>query len=230
MAKSLKRGLPAGLLSLLLLTAGTTAHAQAPKPSSMEERLRAELRNVTAQLQQARGELEQLKAAPAVKAAAPAPARASVGLQQELARSQSQLAEARAQRTAMVEEQRRSAAAAQAATTSAEQYRLAGDRLARGASQAATERLRLNQELAAQRATLAQCADKNAALYATAKDILHAYETLDVLDVVRSRQPFAAQSRVKLEQVAQQYGDQLYQGVFDPRAPATTAASAAAPQ
>ena len=228
MAKSLKRGLPTVLLPLLLLTAGTTAHAQAPKPSSMEERLRAELRNVTAQLQQARGELEQLKAAPAVKAAAPAPA--SVGLQQELARSQSQLAEARAQRTAMVEEQRRSAAAAQAATTSAEQYRLAGDRLARAASQAATERLRLDQELAAQRATLAQCADKNAALYATAKDILHAYETLDVLDVVRSRQPFAAQSRVKLEQVAQQYGDQLYQGVFDPRAPATTAAPAAAPQ
>ena len=203
MAISLKRCLPA----MLLLTLCMAAHAQAPKPSGMEERLRTELRNVTAQLQLARSELEQLKAAPAVQAAVPAPA--SDGMKQELARSQSQLAEARTQRTAMVEEQRRSAAAAQAAANSAEQYRLAGERLARATSVAATERLRLNQELAAQRGTLAQCAEKNAALYATAKDILRAYETLGVLDVVRSRQPFAAQSRVKLEQVAQQYGDQL---------------------
>ena len=62
-----KMRLPLLLLSLL---AASTAQAQAQKGQSMEERLRAELRNVTAQLQQTRGELEMLKAkgVPAAKA------------------------------------------------------------------------------------------------------------------------------------------------------------------
>jgi hypothetical protein len=47
---------------------------------------------------------------------------------------------------------------------------------------------------------------------------------------MQARQPFAAQSRVKLEQIAQQYGDQLYQGRFDARQTETPAVPAAAPQ
>jgi hypothetical protein len=46
---------------LLMLLAGMPPGA-GQKGQSMEERLRAELRNVTAQLQQTRGELEMLKA------------------------------------------------------------------------------------------------------------------------------------------------------------------------
>lgn len=94
MSISNKMRLPILLLNLL---AASTAQAQGQKGQSMEERLRAELRNVTAQLQQTRGELELLKAkgAPATKVV-PAAAPASDGLKRELARSQSQLAQERA--------------------------------------------------------------------------------------------------------------------------------------
>ena len=217
---------------LLMLLAGGAAQAQGQKGQSMEERLRAELRNVTAQLQQTRGELEALKAkgVPAAKAAPAAAAPASDGLKKELARSQSQLAQERAQRERLAAEQQRSAAAAQEAAANLAQYRQAGEQLAATGKQIEAERARLDGEVAAQRGALARCESKNAQLYATGQDILQAYESLDVLDVMKARQPFAAQSRVKLEQIAQQYGDQLYQGRFDARQTETPAAPAPAPQ
>ncbi|QKY00914.1 hypothetical protein G3257_00660 [Janthinobacterium lividum] len=222
-------------LPLLLLSLLAASTAQAQKGQSMEERLRAELRNVTAQLQQTRGELELLKAkgVPAAKAAPAAAAPASDGLKKELARSQSQLAQERAQREKLGEQQQRSAAAAQEASASLAQYRQASEQLAATGKQIEAERARLDGEVTAQRGALARCESKNAQLYAAGQEILQAYEGLDVLDVMKARQPFAAQSRVKLEQIAQQYGDQLYQGRFDARqteAAATPAAPAPAPQ
>ena len=217
---------------LLMLLAGGAAQAQGQKGQGMEERLRAELRNVTAQLQQTRGELELLKAkgAPAAKAA-PVAAPASEALKKELARSQSQLAQERAQREKQAAEQQRSAAAAQEAAASLAQYRQAGEQLAATGKQIEAERARLDGEVAAQRGALARCESKNAPRYAAGQDILQAYEGLDVLGVMQARQPFAAQSRVKLEQIAQQYGDQLYQGRFDARQTETPAAPApASPQ
>ena len=212
------------LLLLSLLAAGT-AQAQGQKGQSMEERLRAELRSVTAQLQQTRGELEVLKAkgAPAAKAVPAAAAPASDGLKKELARSQSQLAQERAQREKLGEQQQRSAAAAQEATASLAQYRQASEQLTATGKRLEAERARLDGEVTAQRGALARCESKNAQLYAAGQDILQAYEGLDVLDVMKARQPFAAQSRVKLEQIAQQYGDQLYQGRFDARQTETPA-------
>ena len=219
------------LLLLSLLAAGT-AQAQGQKGQSMEERLRAELRNVTAQLQQTRGELEVLKAkgVPVAKAAPAAAAPASDGLKKELARSQSQLAQERAQREKLGEQQQRSAAAAQEATANLAQLRQASEQLAATGKQIEAERARLDGEVASQRGALARCESKNAQLYAAGQEILQAYEGLNVLDVMQARQPFAAQSRVKLEQIAQQYGDQLYQGRFDARQTETPAAPAAAPQ
>ena len=216
---------------LLMLLAGGAAQAQGQKGPSMEERLRAELRNVTAQLQQTRGELELLKAkgAPAAKAA-PVAAPASDGLKKELARSQSQLAQERAQREKLAAEQQRGAAAAQETAASLAQYRQASEQLAATGKQLAAERARLDGEVATQRGALARCEAKNAQLYATGQEILQAYESLDVLGVMKARQPFAAQSRVKLEQIAQQYGDQLYQGRFDARQTETPAVPAPAPQ
>ena len=217
---------------LLMLLAGGAAQAQGQKGQSMEERLRAELRNVTAQLQQTRGELDVLKAkgAPAAKAVPAAAAPASDGLKKELARSQSQLAQERAQREKLAAEQQRGAAAAQEATASLAQYRQASEQLAATGKQIEAERARLDGEVASQRGALARCESKNAQLYAAGQDILQAYEGLDVLGVMQARQPFAAQSRVKLEQIAQQYGDQLYQGRFDARQTETPAAPAPAPQ
>ncbi|OEZ49405.1 hypothetical protein JAB1_25990 [Janthinobacterium sp. MP5059B] len=219
-------------LPLLLLSLLAASTAQAQKGQSMEERLRAELRNVTAQLQQTRGELELLKAkgVPAAKAAPAAAAPASDGLKKELARSQSQLAQERAQREKLGEQQQRSAAAAQEASASLAQYRQASEQLAATGKQIEAERARLDGEVTAQRGALTRCESKNAQLYAAGQEILQAYEGLDVLDVMKARQPFAAQSRVKLEQIAQQYGDQLYQGRFDARQTETPAAPAPAPQ
>lgn len=215
--------------TLLCLALCSVAQAQSQKGNSMEERLRAELRNVTAQLQQARGELDVLKArSPAAPAAPAAAAPASDSLKKELARSQSLLAQERAQREQLQQQQQRSAAAAQETAASLAQYRQASDRLLATGKELEAERARLDGELAAQRSTLARCESQNAQLYATGKEILQAYESLDVLGVMRARQPFAAQSRVKLDEVAQQYGDQLYQGRFDARA--TPAPVAAAPQ
>lgn len=212
-------------LLLLMLLAGGAAQAQGQKGQSMEERLRAELRNVTAQLQQTRGELELLKAkgGPAAKAAPAAGAPASDGLKKELARSQSQLAQERAQREKLGEQQQRSAAAAQEATANLAQLRQASEQLAATGKQIEAERARLDGEVTSQRGALARCESKNAQLYAAGQDILQAYESLDVLGVMQARQPFAAQSRVKLEQIAQQYGDQLYQGRFDARQTETPA-------
>ncbi|NVI82326.1 hypothetical protein [Janthinobacterium sp. BJB401] len=219
-------------LPLLLLSLLAAGMAQAQKGQSMEERLRAELRNVTAQLQQTRGELELLKAkgVPVAKAAPAAAAPASDGLKKELARSQSQLAQERAQREKLAAEQQRGAAAAQEATASLAQYRQASERLAATGKQLEAERARLDGEVTSQRGALARCESKNAQLYAAGQDILQAYEGLDVLDVMKARQPFAAQSRVKLEQIAQQYGDQLYQGRFNARQTETPVASTPAPQ
>jgi len=212
------------LLLLSLLAAGT-AQAQAQKGQSMEERLRAELRNVTAQLQQTRGELEVLKVkgVPAAKAAPAAAAPASDGLKKELARSQSQLAHERAQREKLGEQQQRITAAAQEAAASLAQYRQASEQLTATGKRLEAERARLDGEVTAQRGALTRCESKNAQLYAAGQDILQAYEGLGVLDVMKARQPFAAQSRVKLEQIAQQYGDQLYQGRFDARQTETPA-------
>ena len=212
-------------LPLLLLSLLAASTAQAQKGQSMEERLRAELRNVTAQLQQTRGELEMLKAkgVPAAKAAPAAVEPASDGLKKELARSQSQLAQERAQREKLSEQQQRSTAAAQEAAASLAQYRQASEKLTATGKQLEAERARLDGEVTAQRGALARCESKNAQLYAAGQDILQAYEGLGVLDVMKARQPFAAQSRVKLEQIAQQYGDQLYQGRFDARQTETPA-------
>lgn len=217
---------------LLMLLAGGAAQAQGQKGQSMEERLRAELRNVTAQLQQTRGELEVLKAkgGPAAKAAPAAAAPASDGLKKELARSQSQLAQERAQREKLGEQQQRSAAAAQEAAANLAQLRQASEQLAATGKQIEAERARLDGEVASQRGALARCESKNAQLYAAGQEILQAYEGLDVLGVMQARQPFAAQSRVKLEQIAQQYGDQLYQGRFDARQTETPATPAPAAQ
>ncbi|MGJ7609609.1 MULTISPECIES: hypothetical protein [unclassified Variovorax] len=228
--------IPALLLALLAATAGTT-HAQAPGGQSMEERLRAQLRVTTTQLQQAQNELAALKAgqpagAPAV-AATPKPELDA--LKKELVQSQSQLAaerQAREAASAGSQQLRQQAqATSEKATSQIAQYRNAYDDLLKMARASEAERQRLSGEAATQRTALTQCEAKNVQLYAVGQEILKAYETMDVGSVLASRQPFAAQSRVKFEQIAQEYGDKLYASKFDVRAvgaPAPTAPAASA--
>ena len=231
--------LPALVLAMLACTAGM-AHAQQPQGQSMEERLRAQLRVTTSQLQQAQNELAALKAgqptaAPAGAGAAPAKSELEA-LRKELAQSQAQLAaerHARSQASAGTEQLRQQAqATTEKASAQIAQYRGAYGELLKMARAAEAERQRLTTEAATQRTALTQCEAKNAQLYAVGQEILRAYETVDLGSVLASRQPFAAQSRVKFEQIAQQYGDKLYEGKFDVRAvnaPAPGASAVPAP-
>ncbi|WP_228121710.1 hypothetical protein [Variovorax paradoxus] len=227
---------PALALAALAATAGV-AQAQQAQGASMEERLRAQLRTTTTQLQQAQNELAALKAgqpagkAPAAPGAAPAASELET-LKKELAASQAQLASerhARGQASAGNAQLREQAqAASEKAGAQIAQYRGAYDELLKMARASEAERQRLAGEAALQRTALTQCEAKNTQLYAVGQEVLRAYETMDVGSVLASRQPFAAQSRVKYEQIAQQYGDKLYESRFDVRAVSAPAPAAAA--
>ncbi|GGB95553.1 hypothetical protein GCM10007205_00980 [Oxalicibacterium flavum] len=197
------------------LVAMTAFSAHAQQGQTMEDRLRAQLRITTSQLQQAQNELAVLKgggsAVAGVGAAPTAPAGDTEKLKKELARSQAAERHAKAsgerQRTELTK-----------ANEQLAQYKHAHDELVKLARSSEAERQRLSREEAARIAAVAQCEEKNARLYSVSQDILRAYETMDASTLLRGRQPFADESRVKLEQIAQEYGDKLYEGKFDVRA------------
>lgn len=208
-----------------LLLAGS-AHAQ--QADSMEERLRAQLRATTAQLQEAQNELATLKAG---KTSGAAPSDEVAALKQELAQSKAELEKerrARSQATAGNQQlQEQANSFVEKANAQIAQYRSAYENLLKMARASEAERQRLAGEAAGQSAAIQQCEAKNGELYALGNEILRAYETVDFGDVLSSRQPFAAKARAKYEEIAQGYGDKLYQGQFDARAVAPPVAAAA---
>ena len=221
-------GWPSCAALIALLVCGA-ANAQAQE-KSMEERLRAQLRITTSQLQQAQNELAILKAgnpAPSNAVTTAAAPGEIEKLKRDLERSRAaerqlreKLGSANQQNTVEIEK----------ANAQLAQYRNAHEQLLKLARASETERQRLATTASAQQVAVQQCEAKNAQLYAAGMEILQAYETIDVGTVMSARQPFAAQSRVKFDQIAQQYGDKLYEGRFDARganAPAANAGIAA---
>lgn len=193
----------------------------------MEERLRAQLRAVTGQLQQAQNELALLKSGGSAAARAESPLEAE-SLRAELAQSRQQLLrerETRSRRDAEVQAvQQQAREAVGKSSAQVDQFRAAYNELLKMARVAEAERQRLAETATAQQIAMAQCETKNKQLHALGKEVLQAYETLDLGTLIAARQPFAAKSRVKFEEVAQQYGDKLYEGRFDPRSVQTPAA------
>lgn len=220
-------------LAAVMLVAGVSAQSFAQTPAagqgqSMEERLRNQLRITTSQLQDAQSELATLKAGHApVAAGAPAAAAPDVeALKKELASSKAQLAEERRKRS----KSESTEAALKQANDQATQYKNAYDQMLKLARTSEAERQRLSSDAGFKKDALAQCEAKNVKLYAQGQEILHAYETVDVKTVLSSREPFATKSRVAYDQIAQEFGDKLYEGKFDERsvnAPAAPAAAAA---
>src|SRR5262249_32556030 len=91
------------------------------------------------------------------------------------------------------------------------------------------QRKQAQSELKTRDAQLQTCTAKNVQLYKVGHDILDAYEHIDLGTFMKARQPFAQSARVKYDEIAQQYGDQLYEGRSDPNArpvPAAAASSA----
>ncbi|WP_266157146.1 hypothetical protein [Dyella silvatica] len=198
-----------GLLGLLVLT--TPLQAQ-----SLEEQLRTQLREARSQLQDMQNEQAQWQAQKASTEKERDQARKS------LEQAQAELAKLRGNNQA-------GSASALAAERATRQQ--AQNDVQRGQQSLADVSAKAHaQEARATSATaqlnevqgrLTTCTAKNQELYKVGHEILDAYSNVGLGTVLASRQPFAAASRVKLENAAQGYGDRLY----EQKLPAATSSS-----
>ncbi|OJT49696.1 DNA repair protein [Pseudomonas moraviensis] len=179
----------------------------------MEERLRTQLRSTTQQLQALQSQLAQASAA---QLAAQNEAKAA---QAQIKQLTAELAKAKglAEQLAGQQQSLHSQAQAQVAA-SAEQtgkFKKAYDELLVLARGKEAERAKLQAQLAERDTQVQQCSAKNQQMYGVAKQILTAYENIDVAEVMKIRQPFAGSARVKFDELAQGFGDELYKTQFD---------------
>ncbi|QXI03609.1 DNA repair protein [Pseudomonas tensinigenes] len=190
----------------LLIATGASAEG-------MEERLRTQLRSTTQQLQALQSQQAQASAA---QLAAQNEAKAA---QAQIKQLTAELAKAKgvAEQLAGQQQSLHSQAQAQVAA-SAEQtgkFKKAYDELLVMARAKEAERSKLQAQLAERDTQVQQCSVKNQQMYGVAKQILTAYENIDVAEVMKIRQPFAGSARVKFDELAQGFGDDLYKTQFD---------------
>ncbi|TCV91775.1 hypothetical protein EC912_1095 [Luteibacter rhizovicinus] len=194
------------LLAALLSTGAATAQT-----APLESRLRDQLRDTRSQLQDLQAQQAQWQAQ-----------KAALEGERDAARSEAEaakknLAGTKARppsndREIAAEREKQAVLAA-----SVDRYRGELDASTQTAHAAEAERAKLAAELKATRENIDTCAAKNARLYTVGKDILAAYENVDMGDVIAARQPFAAKARVRLDAAAQAFGDKLYEQKFDAR-------------
>lgn len=192
----------------LALLASSGAHAE-----GMEERLRTQLRSTTQQLQALQSEQAQA-------AAARSAAESQLGTAQaQIKRLEAELAKARQQNEQLAGQQAALHEAAQAQVAASNEqvgkFKQAYEELLTRARGVEAARVQLTSDLAARDEQLQQCTTRNHEMYQVAREVLDAYERIDVADVVKLRQPFASRARVKFEELAQSYGDRLYDTQFD---------------
>ncbi|MCU7247941.1 DNA repair protein [Pseudomonas koreensis] len=183
----------------------------------MEERLRTQLRSTTQQLQALQSQQAQASAA---QLAAQNEAKAA---QAQIKQLTAELAKAKglAEQLAGQQQSLHSQAQAQVAASNEQtgKFKKAYDDLLVMARAKEAERSKLQAQLAERDTQVQQCSVKNQQMYGVAKQILSAYENIDVAEVMKIRQPFAGSARVKFEELAQGFGDDLYKTQFDaPRA------------
>jgi chromosome segregation ATPase len=187
-----------GLLGLLVLS--TSLHAQ-----TLEEQLRTQLRDARSQLQDLQNEQAQWQNQ---KAAA----------EKDRDQARKALEQAQAELTKL-RGNSAGGASALAAERSAREQAQSDVQRGQQSLAAATAKVREQEARAASANTqlnelqgrLTTCTAKNQELYKIGHDILDAYSNVGLGTVLSSRQPFAAASRVKLENAAQGYGDRLYE-------------------
>jgi len=113
-------------------------------------------------------------------------------------------------------------------------YRDAYTHVVETSQQIHAERDRLAQESRANVDALAACEIKNIQLVKIGRDVLDAYTKIGVKDALERGEPLIGLKRVRMERLAQEYGDKVYEARFDPRAvkptaPVKPAASPSAP-
>lgn len=193
---------PRWVLALMLmigLMAPLSSWGQASQ--SLEERLRAELRNTTQQLRDLQSRQARLEAA-----------RADAEAQRDAALERVKVLQTRLDAVeGKMDAQRRASHSRIAATQErAEQVRGAYDELLALARQKEAQRLTLEKQARQKTAALRTCVERNEELYKAGREILDAYQNLGSGSLFRMRQPLAASARVKFENQAQDYGDRLY--------------------
>ncbi|MCR8931165.1 MULTISPECIES: DNA repair protein [Pseudomonas] len=195
------------LLGLGLLIA-TGANAE-----GMEERLRTQLRSTTQQLQALQSQQAQASAAQLAAQNEAKAAQAQIKqLTAELAKAQG-LAEQLAGQQQSLHSQAQAQVAASVEQTG--KFKKAYDDLLVMARGKEAERAKLEAQLTERDTQVQQCSAKNQQMYGVAKQILTAYENIDVAEVMKIRQPFAGSARVKFDELAQGFGDELYKTQFD---------------
>jgi len=195
-----------------LLMVGLLVNATA-QGEGLEERLRAQLRSTTAQLQTLQS--EQAQASVARQNAENQAREAQAQIKQLTA--QLNKAQALNEQLAGHQQTLQNQAQAQVAASNEQvgKFKKAYDELLTLARGKEAERARLEAQLTERDTQVQQCSVKNQQMYEVAKTLLHAYETIDVADVMKIRQPFAAKTRVRFEELAQGFGDDLYKNRFD---------------
>ncbi|BCD88671.1 hypothetical protein PSm6_50780 [Pseudomonas solani] len=198
-------------LGLALLLGACVANSASA--DGMEERLRAQLRTTTQQLQALQSEQAQAAAARTAAEGQLTAAQAQIKqLTAELAKAKGQAEQLSGQQDSL-----RNAAQAQVAASNEQvgKFKQAYEELLGRARGIESARAQLTAELATRDEQVQQCTTKNQQMYQVAKGILEAYEKIDVAEVMKIRQPFAGSARVKFEELGQVYGDALYKNQFD---------------
>ncbi|WP_192560768.1 DNA repair protein [Pseudomonas allokribbensis] len=187
--------------------------ASGASAEGMEERLRTQLRSTTQQLQTLQSQQAQASAA---QLAAQNEAKAA---QAQIKQLTAELAKAKgvAEQLAGQQQSLYSQAQAQVAASNEQtgKFKKAYDELLVMARAKEAERSKLQAQLTERDTQVQQCSVKNQQMYGVAKQILTAYENIDVAEVMKIRQPFAGSARVKFDELAQGFGDELYKTQFD---------------
>jgi hypothetical protein len=195
------------LIALVLLAVFPAAQAQT---ASLESRMRDQLRETRTQLQDLQAQQSQWAAE-----------KAALEKERDAAKQEAAAAHATKAAPAVSPEATRELAAErqrrEAAEASLQRGKADADAQALASRTAEAERARLAKELDLSKGQVDACTARNVQMYQVGKEVIAAYENIDTTDIVSSRQPFAAKSRVKLENAAQSFGDKLYDQRFDPR-------------
>src|SRR6187402_2057182 len=196
------------LIALVLLAVFPAAQAQT---ASLESRMRDQLRETRTQLQE-------LQAQQSTWAAE----KAALEKERDAAKQEAETARARMAAPTVSPETTRELAAErqrrEAAEASLQRNKSDAESTSVALRTAEAERSRLSKELEFSHSQVDACTARNVQMYRVGQEVIAAYENIDTTDIVSSRQPFAAKSRVKLENAAQSFGDKLYEQRFDPRA------------
>ena len=198
------------LLAIAVVPAGFAAEAA----NAGENNLRAALRDATLQLRTVHAERDALLAAQTAQAEEKKSLNAKVDAltKQVVADKSASDRNLAAQSTQLAEQK---AAAAKLSDT-LEKTRAEGEKAAQAARAAETENAKLTQEnnLLLRRASDLEA--RNLALFKLGNEILSKYEDFSLGKALMAKEPFVSRTRVRLENLVQDYADKL----IDQRAPA----------